>query len=512
MNKMPQKPNILQHKALSRILIYGAGIAANQVALALSKALESNIELVLVTPEYPCLSDVLYGGITSPESYDMNLKLNLSEPELFLNTNTSFSFGSHYQNWGPRKKNWVQCHHLPFPSDNPVDFHQLIKRHKAQLSDYLISAIAATEGKFAHPPAENPSSALSRAEYGYHFDHHQLNNLLTTKLKSTKIKVVKGSVVKVELDEDSIDTLTLESGETITADLYLDCSGINSDLLKHLSQAKTTFREVNISYIEQKNDNVGNPCRTLSPLNDGWQAKTSLRGKNSILTVTSKVRDSLTNDTCLFVSNENGIHSDKVALGHQQQAWVGNCISLGHAACTIEPLTPAPMKLLGLDILRLLELIPVDTNMKLERQEYNRRFINDVTHAELFNKTFYDFRTTITDNNEKKTENVNQSLTSFWQYGMERSQLLDRKIIQFLHRGNLVSYDLEPFNQEDWAILHYGMGRSPERSDRLVEIIDYKKMQEKLDNMKAGILHLVSKMPPHSIYLSKFLQYLKDKY
>jgi tryptophan halogenase len=168
------------------------------------------------------------------------------------------------------------------------------------------------------------------------------------------------------------------------------------------------------------------------------------------------------------------------------------------------------MKLLSSDLSRLLELIPVDTNMALERQEYNRRFINDVIHAELFNKAFYDFRISINDDDESMAT-ISQLLTPFWQYGMNKSPLLDRKIIQFLHRGKLVSYDLEPFNQEDWTILHSGIGRLPNKYDRLAEIIDSKKMIAKLDKMKDGLAHFVSKMPPQQLYITKLLQYLKDK-
>ncbi len=507
---MSQQTKTLKAKPISKIAIYGAGIAAKQAALILKEALKNIVEIVIITPKAHCLSDVLYGGVTCPESYNINLRMNLSEPELFLNTNTSFSFGSHYTNWGPAKVSWLQCHHLPFPKDNAVDFHQLMTRHNVKLTDYLISAIAAQQGKFAHPPEENPASPLSRAEYGYYFNHQEFNALLSSKLDSSDIQVTQASLSEIILEEDNIDKLVLDTGDIISADLFIDCSGVDGELISRLSHNKITFRAVKVNYTEQQNQDQAVACRKLVPLSDGWQAITPIREKINVLSLTSCGSEPIKDDNVSFIKDSDGIHCDKISLGHRPFAWLGNCLSLGHAACIIEPLSPAPMKLLSLDLIRLLELLPVNTDMAFERQEYNRRFINDVTHAELFNKAFYDFRTSINEDDED-IKGISQSLSLFWRYGMKKSPLLDRKIVQFLHRGKLVSYDLEPFNQEDWAILHSGIGRLPDKYDRLVEILDYKKMQEKLDNMRVGLAHFVAKMPPHQLYITKLLQYLKDK-
>ena len=477
-------------KSLTRVLIYGNSLAANQAALALSEALNERIEIVLVNSQQgACKSDILYGGVSPPEAYDTHLSLKLSEPELLLNTNTSFSFGSHYQSWGLHKQSWVQCYHLPFTTPAGVDFHHIVTKHKAQLSDYLISAQAALEGKFAHPPLQDSSSALSRAEYGYHFDHQLFNSLLAQKVAFSRVKVVNSTLKKIEINKQSIQALVLESGETITADLYIDASGIDASLLSHLCEEFISTREVSVKYVEKATENVGAPCRKIVASADGWQATTPLRGKNSVLTLTLPKEESTKSSEP--DENNNSVHFASVALGYRRFGWVGNCVGLGHAACVIDPVSPAPMKLLSLDLSRLLELIPIDTNMQMERQEYNRRFTNDVTHANLFNKALYDCRLQLKDSNEALLETVDQE-TDFWRSAEEtgKSDLLNRKITQFLHRGILVSYDLEPFNQQDWTILHNGMNRRPAKFDRLAEQVDQEKMQSSLDALQAGIKQL----------------------
>ena len=177
------------------------------------------------------------------------------------------------------------------------------------------------------------------------------------------------------------------------------------------------------------------------------------------------------------------------ALGHRNKAWHGNCVGIGHSAYALEPISPAPYILLKNDIERLLELIPVNHEVQIERQEYNRRFQDDVTHAELFHCALYAEQRDV---------------------GFDSSEKLHRKLTQYLHRGILASYDFEPFNQQDWAILHAGLGRVPKHYDRMAEQVDFEKMQANLDSMRTGIAHLASSMPAHHIYLDKLSTYLRN--
>ena len=194
---------MLQQKT-TQFVIFGNTLAASMTVLALSKALPKNIKLKWLRPTEPCASDVLYGGITSPEAYQFNLQYGVTEPELILNTDSTFTFGSNFKNWGNDNRTWMQCFHLPFAATSGVELQHFMTRHNAALGDFLISAQAAIKGTFAHPPDDKPQSPLSRAEYGYHFDQHNGLLFFTTKwikheLRSSMMILLRSNITKLIL-------------------------------------------------------------------------------------------------------------------------------------------------------------------------------------------------------------------------------------------------------------------------------------------------------------------------
>ncbi|MGJ8680029.1 tryptophan 7-halogenase [Paraglaciecola sp.] len=458
------------------VLILGNTFAASMTALALSKSLPNGVKVVWVKPAEPCQSDLLYGGITSPEAYEFNIQYGVTEPELFLNTNTTFTFGTHFKEWGESERSWIQCFHLPFSTISGVDLHHYLTRHNARLGDFLISAQAVLKGTFAHPPTDNLKSALSRAEYGYHFDPAEWAALFCKKVDKARVEIVSGELKSVKYASDQIESVELEDGTILEADLFIDCTGTDSELMSKLSQNFVCQRNAEFVYetFSEKDQNTSN--RNITGTKFGWQSITPLRGKNSVLSLHESSLGYEHVDAC------------KVELGYRKSAWQGNCVGIGHSVYAFDPCTPAAYILLKKDIMRLLELFPVNSNTQVERQEYNRRFQNDVIHAELFLQALYAQQRDV---------------------GFSASDKLDRKLVQYLHRGILSSYDFEPFNQQDWAILHAGLGRIPKRYDRMADQVDFDQMQNQLDKMRAGIAHLASSMPPHHIYLEKFISYLR---
>jgi tryptophan halogenase len=461
----------------SQLLVFGNTLAASMTALALSKALPKSFKIIWVKPNKPCPSDLLYGGITSPEAYQFNLQLGVSEPQLILDTDTTFTFGTHFNRWGHNNLTWMQCFHLPFAATSGVEFHHFMTRHKEVLGDFLISTQAALKGTFAHPPTDNLQSPLSRAEYGYHFDPSQWSAVFFDNIDKTRVTVINGDITTLEHNQDHIDFVQLDDGQKLQADLYIDCSGTGSKLLGALNNDFVKQRNVHFKDETLACTETGPARRSITGTEFGWQSLTPLRQKNHSVSMFE----------ALFADEQAACQT--FTLGHRKRAWQGNCVGIGHAAYALEPITPAPYILLKKDIERLLELIPINKEAPIERQEYNRRSENDLTHAELFHRAIYAGQRDV---------------------GYDNSDKLTRKITQYLHRGILTSYDFEPFNEQDWAILHAGLGRIPERYDRLAEQTDYEKTQANLDTMRAGIAHLASRMPAHHIYLEKLSIYLRE--
>jgi tryptophan halogenase len=134
--------------------------------------------------------------------------------------------------------------------------------------------------------------------------------------------------------------------------------------------------------------------------------------------------------------------------------------------------------------------------MSVERREFNRRFAQDYEHAGLFNRALFE------------AQHLPEG--PYWREARDEPvpEKLARKLEHFRRRGLLVAFDLEPFNAEDWTILHYGMGRSPARHDRFADQPPEGQVRQHLANMRREIETLVNAMPSHDEYMTNLRRYL----
>ena len=135
----------------------------------------------------------------------------------------------------------------------------------------------------------------------------------------------------------------------------------------------------------------------------------------------------------------------------------------------------------------------------MEEKEFNRLAQVDIEHSQIFTDAFF--------------ETAQTPDTYYWQdaKAQNSSEKLARKIRQFESRGFLTAFDFEPFNEQDWTILHFGMGRQIERVDPFIDNIPDATIRERLDALEISIKQIVAKMPPHGRYLGKFISYLERK-
>ena len=467
-----------------KIVICGGGLAGLMTALALHGALSSAYQIVLIDEGEDADDDLSYGSVTLPTAYDFLRGLGLDEPVLFSRSNTSFSFGSHYVDWPGTDTDWIQCHHQILPVIGGVPLNHHLTRNQRSLAPLLISGVAARHGKFAHPP-NDASNPLSRAEYGYQFSAHQWTRLLAEKVQTSGVSRSASSIETVNTDNGEVISLDLTSGETITADLFIDCTGPARKLLSAVGHSFTTIRRISLTHSLKSASQLGPACRRVQASAQGWSAHTFLQ-------------DSV--HTLMIQKDDKAVDATPYALGALDVAWHNNTVAIGAAASAHDPLTPGPMVMLQRDIERLLDLIPVARTFDMEQREFNRRFQNDVNHTDMFANAFY----------------LNEAPTSsFWSEAASAAQSpdLNRKIVQFESRGILTKFDLEPFNDEDWTVLHHGLGRRVARYDLQVEATARLDIDQQLDGMARAIEQLVGRMPPHHVYVSNMKRYFeKQKY
>lgn len=479
--------------AVKHILVCGRGLAFEMGLAALANNLPNSVKITALELTNQTDHDAFYGNVTTPLAYEFHEKLGINEAGLLQQTNTTFSFGTQYTNWA-NKHNWTQAHHLPFPIWNSVQFHQYLRRFDEPLEPYLVSAIAGQNGGFAHPPTD-PNIPLSRAEYGYQFQPETFVNYLKQQAQPNKVSRINGEIKSVETKRRTIVFVDLKDGTRISADLFIDASGVSGDLISTFGTEHSVARRLEVMESTARSDDLPGSLRTVQGQDYGWTSTSHLQNQKCILTVSHP--DVLA--TAKLKQEGQTHNSFNIGVGGRNRGWVGNCVGIGHANCVLEPLTPAPIMLLQRDILRLLELIPVTKDMSLEESEYNRLLADDVEHCTLFNDTFFHI-----------PENIR---TPYWKDAVSETQSdkFARKYTQFKSRGQITMFDYEPFNEQDWTILYFGLHLAPERYDLFADNMSETAIRNQLDQLKQSIEQIAQRIPPHKRYLDKFLDYLERK-
>jgi tryptophan halogenase len=482
-------------KPVTRIVICGGGLAAHLATVALARQLPPTIRITWVDGADSRDADLFYGGVTAPSAYAFNLAAGVSEPRVMVDTDTTFSWGTQFQEWGAENISWVQCSHLPLPIINGVLFHHHLWRLGiSELEPFLTAAMAARRGVFAHPVDKGPK-LLARAEYGYQFNPYSYRAPFAAAAQAFQVEVINAKAVDVECAEGAITALRLSDGRVISADLYVDCTGPEARLLSSLGVEVPAGRRLRGAFSQRACEKVGPPCRRVVARDFGWQSETFLKASVARLTVYSPETES----EALAAHGDTPQHTGEITLGRRASAWVGNCVAIGHAASVLEPLTHAPMLLLEREIDRLLTLVPFSQDMSVERREYNRQCAEDYTHAEIFNRALY--------------ETPPKAQTSFWLEARAEPphDKLVHKLTQFESRGLLAAFDLEPFTPEDWVVLHHGMRRRPARYDRMADRTPESEVSSALDTRRREIENLVKTMPSHHDYMVGLARYLRTQ-
>ncbi len=484
-----------QDAPMTRIAIIGAGLAGQICAAALRANLPSAIDIKWLDTGRDQDSDIFYGHTTPPESYGFNLAACVNEPDLVLNSDTSFSLGTQFTAWSPQNLEWVQCSHLPLPVMDSVPFHHHLARLDIDnIEPFLMPSIMARNGRFAHPPP-NTDTPLSRAEYGYQIDPFTYGRVFQEAATQHGLVLTNSAIEAVCVKDGHIRSIALKNGEKLTADLFIDCTGPKASLLHALGSAYQGKRALFGASSYQAQSVLGFSCRHIHGTDYGWVSESALQGRRINMSVSAP------EDKAAARAAHNGAVTTEadVMLGRRDAPWLGNCVGIGHAAAILEPISTAPIRALQRDIERLLRLIPVSADMSVERREYNRLFDDDISHMHMFNRSFF------------PPGETTPSL--YWKQASEQplGEKLTRKLTLFEDRGVLVTYDLEPFNEQDWTILHFGMRRTAGRYDRVADRYEKRDLERYLNTMSQAIKTLAAKIPPHHIYMQGLRKHLSNR-
>jgi tryptophan 7-halogenase len=464
------------------LAIVGDGVTAWTAAGLLGARLPRERYRVLVIPEPEPAPDEFGPALaTLPTTADLHAGLGIDEAALLRRCAAGMSLGQALAGWqAPGSAAFLPHGPLGAPL-GPVAFHQLAARLRAEgqavrLSDYALAALAAQAGRFTRP-SDDPRSVLSHFAHALHLETGGYRALL-----QSRAAPAAAPLATVRRDaEGGIASLSLADGSSVDALLYLDCTGARARLIGELSgveswQAALPCDRTATALL--RDDGAPLPYAIAEALPHGWRHTLPLHGGVAECFLWSSAHG----------DGPEGLAATAFAPGRRAEPWSRNCIALGAAAATLDPLHPHALHLVHAAIARLLALFPRGPEAPLERTEYNRQTTAQLDRARDAAAALY---------------RLNRRPEPFWQSAAaaEPSEPLAAKLALFESRGRVVMYDEEVLEEEDWVALFDAQGLRQRRYDALADAVPIERIQGHLSRLREAIIGAVRAMPTHADYL-----------
>jgi tryptophan halogenase len=486
--------------AIKHVVIAGGGTAGWMTAAAFSKLLGNNIKVTLV--ESDDIGTIGVGEATIPPIKNFHKLLGINEQEVMKATHATFKLGISFENWGQVDDKYIHSFGVTGKECWAGEFHHFwldgkMRGHKDEFGEYCYELQAAKQNKFA-------LSKDMPINYAYHLDATLYAQYLRKFSEKLGTERVEGKISQVDKCPTSgnISAITLASGKTIAADLFIDCTGFRGLLIEqalHTGYDDWSHWLPCDSAIAVQTKSVSKPrpyTRSIAH-KAGWQWQIPLQHRvGNGLVFCSKYLSDEDAKTLLLDNIEGETITEprviKFKTGRRRKGWHKNCIAIGLSSGFIEPLESTSIHLIMTAIVRLLRLFPYNGVTESGVKEYNSKLDSELNAVRDFIVLHY---------------KVNQRQDSqFWQHcqHMEIPESLAHKIRLFKETGRVFLDDGDIFRVDSWTQVMFGQGLMPKQYHQIANVMSDDELQKFLTSMKLAITQAVEKLPEHDDFIKLY--------
>ena len=522
---------------MRRVVIVGGGSAGWMTAAYLNGALNARgqkktVDITLIeSPDVPRIS---VGEATVPSIHHMLEVIGLDEIEFMKATDATFKQSIKYVNW---LKNEGESYHHPFSRATPGPIDRTGVRWMESLRDIpfmeTVSAQTIISEINLSPKTLNGQRPPAPLKYAYHFDAQLFADHLSKFSKAGGVNHIQANVKDVGLSEKGhISHVTLEGGQDVSGDLFIDCTGFKALLIeKALGVDFDDYRQwllcdqALVAQFDYENHFPGfvRPYTTCTAQSAGWIWDTPTQTRRAIGYVHASefISQEQAKTELLQYQDKSLKEADtrliKFKVGQRKKAWAGNCIAIGLSGGFIEPLESTGLYMCELAAVTLAEHFPYkDKDMSALAFRFNRIISNRYYEILDFINLHYCL-TRRTDTafwrEVQKPERINDRLKAkieHWQMkAPSQSDFEDQAFYGYNYNrkpaNDLLIDDRPPvdtgslWNHSSYEAILFGMDfRGPEFEERFG---DMRKTSKVVDFVLNAIQQAPKVLPPHHIWL-----------
>jgi tryptophan halogenase len=495
----------MNDRQIRSVVIVGGGTAGWMAAAGLSKSLEGlGIRIRLI--ESGQIGSIGVGEATIPPLMDFIRQLGIAEDELVRDVKATYKLGIGYRDWTrpghfyfhPFGPTGPGIGSIPFPA---YWLKMFLAGKAAPLEEYSIQAVAATRGRFRRP-VHAPNTPLNKITYALHFDASSFARYLRGFAEARGVQRTEGDVrrVSVRPQDGFVESVTLESGESISADLFIDCSGFRGLLIEEALE--TGYDDWShwlpcdrALVVHSERAAEPDPYTLVTARDAGWQWRIPLQHRDGNGYVYCSAFTSEDAAGAVFSTKLPGKPlTDPTSLrftpGRRQRAWHKNCVALGLAAGFLEPLEATSIHLIQRGIAMLLRFFPDRDFAPAEIERYNRTLKFEFERVRDFLLLHY--------SQTERTE-------PFWDHcrSIAPTEALREKIELFQSHGRILREESELFPVLSWLSVLVGQNIIPRRYDPMVDCLDPNKIQSKLAEIRDSVRRCADAMPSHQEFIDQ---------
>ena len=385
-----------------KIVIVGGGSAGWMAATTLKKAFpEKNIS-VIESKDVPTVGvgESTIGGIRTWAKY-----IGLSESTFFPETDASIKMSIKFTDF--YKKDSGGFHYpfgkpLPISNENPF-FEWHLKKYyypETESQDFVKSLFPSSalfeNNKFSLNQNGEFDNFNPDFDIAYHFDATKFGAWLKNNYCLPRgVTHIESTVVDIISDEGGISSLLLENGESISADLFIDCTGFRSILLSGaLKEQFDSFSEMlpnnrawatRIEYSDKEKELEG--FTNCTALGNGWAWNIPLWSRLGTGYVYSdkfispeeakeEFKNYLTSDKMVVPRTREEVDSLEfkditMRVGIHKRTFVKNVVAIGLSAGFIEPLESNGLFSVHEFLFKLIDILQRGEINEFDRYMYN---------------------------------------------------------------------------------------------------------------------------------------------